>query len=129
MINLYVFLFGGFGYGILEVLWRGYTHVSMLIVGGLCALLIWNTAVRLKELSLFKKSLLCCMGITAVELVSGIILNQKMGLHVWDYSAMKYNIGGQVCLYYTLMWFLLSMFLIKICDMTEIKNKGEGVFH
>ena len=34
--NLIVYSIGAVGYGIIEVLFRGYTHWSMLIAGGLC---------------------------------------------------------------------------------------------
>ncbi len=122
MINLYVFLFGGFGYGILEILWRGYTHISMILVGGICSVIVWQISAKFKNISLFRKSLLCAAAITVIELLSGLIINVGMGLSVWDYSQMKYNIAGQVCLHYTLMWFVLSVFLIPICDFIHNKN-------
>lgn len=35
-----LFLVGGFIYGIIEVTYRGYTHPSMFILGGVCLILI-----------------------------------------------------------------------------------------
>ena len=35
-----IFLIGGALYNLIEILWRGYTHWSMFIVGGLCFQLI-----------------------------------------------------------------------------------------
>ena len=35
-----VFAAGGLGYGGLELLWRGRTHWSMLLCGGVCAVLV-----------------------------------------------------------------------------------------
>ena len=33
--SVVMFLFGGFGYGLIEVLWRGRTHWSMVLCGGI----------------------------------------------------------------------------------------------
>ena len=41
-----VFTAGGLGYGGLELLWRGRTHWSMLLCGGVCAVLIYLIAGR-----------------------------------------------------------------------------------
>ena len=41
-----VFTAGGLGYGGLELLWRGRTHWSMLLCGGVCAVLISGGAGR-----------------------------------------------------------------------------------
>ena len=35
-----VFSLGGLGYGGIEILWRGATHWSMLLTGGVCLLLL-----------------------------------------------------------------------------------------
>ena len=36
-----VFLTGAAGYSLLEVIWRGYTHWTMSVTGGICLLLIY----------------------------------------------------------------------------------------
>ena len=38
VLNLYCI--GGVVYALIEIMWRGYTHWSMVILGGLCFLLI-----------------------------------------------------------------------------------------
>ena len=42
MEQLFVFFIGAAGYGLLEILWRGYTHWTMLICGGICFFLIYH---------------------------------------------------------------------------------------
>ena len=116
MKNLIIFLTGGFGYNILELLWRGRTHPSMFVAGGLCLVLIYNISEFFAELSLFKKSLLSSFAITAVEIVIGVIVNIKMNLSVWDYSVLPLNIIGQISLIYSFLWFLLSAVMIKTFD-------------
>ena len=34
--NFLLFSFGALGYGLIEILWRGHTHPSMLTAGGIC---------------------------------------------------------------------------------------------
>lgn len=46
--------------------------------------------------------------ITAMELISGYIINIKLGWNVWDYSDRFMNLGGQICLFNTIYWFILS---------------------
>lgn len=98
---------GGMGYVGLELLWRGWSHGSMFLVGGLCFLLIGETE-RL-GLSLWPRALLCGLGITGVELLSGMVLNLGLGLKIWDYSNLPLNILGQVCPVYTLLWQVVSL--------------------
>jgi len=112
-----LFLTGGFTYGGIEILFRGYSHVSMLVAGGICFILIglldevfpWNMA-------LISQMVFSAGIITAVEFLVGLVVNVWLKLNVWDYSAMPYNIMGQVCLLYTNIWFLLSLFGILADD-------------
>ena len=93
--------FGGALYCGLELLWRGWTHGSMFLVGGLCFLLLGAFPRRRK---LWKNALLGAACVSGIELVSGILLNRVWKLHVWDYSAMPLNLWGQICLPYCLLW-------------------------
>ncbi len=116
---LKIFLTGAFGYGFLEIIWRGYTHPTMLFAGGICLLLIYGIAVYFRRLSIFKKSLLGAAAITAVELIIGVTVNIGMHMNVWDYSNLPFNIGGQISLLYSFLWFLLSAVIIKIFEFFE----------
>jgi uncharacterized membrane protein len=107
--NFILFSIGGIIYILIELLWRGYTHFSMFLLGGLCFWLIGS----LNEYGSRKLPLPCQMVIgagiiTALEFIAGCILNIRLGLNVWDYSDMPMNIMGQICLPYTLLWFVLS---------------------
>lgn len=100
---------GGLGYNLLELLWRGRTHWSMFLVGGLCFRLIGGIGSRLYRRSRLLCGVACAAAVTAVELVSGCIVNLWWGLKVWDYSGMRFHLKGQVCLAYSLLWMLLSL--------------------
>lgn len=104
-----LFLIGGFGYVLLELLWRGRSHWSMFAVGGLCFRLIGGIGERLRRVSWPVRGAACAAAVTAVEFISGCVVNLWWGLGVWDYSRMRYHLKGQVCLTYSLLWMLLSL--------------------
>ncbi len=106
--TLFVFAVGALGYGALETLWRGYTHWSMLLLGGLCFWLIYLISTRMRE-PLWKKWLLSAAVVTTLEYLCGLIVNRKLGWAVWDYSGERWNLMGQICPRFALLWLLLSV--------------------
>ena len=113
----YVFLTGAFIYSVIEIVSRGFTHWSMAITGGICLLLLNEVYTRMSELALWRKCLLGSLIITAVEFTAGNIVNIVMDWNVWDYSHMPLNLFGQVCLPFTMLWFLLCVPAKLICDL------------
>ena len=102
-------LLGGFLYCLVEILFRGYTHVSMFGLGGICFLCIGGIRRTFFGDVLAKKMLLCAGVITLLEFFCGLLVNVRLGLGVWDYSAMPMNVLGQVCITYTAAWCLLAV--------------------
>ena len=119
-----VFLAGSCAYPTLEMAWRGHTHYSMAIAGGICQWLIDQVCCgAMREKSLFLRCLTGAGLITGVELAVGIVVNQVFRLGVWDYSKMPMNIMGQVCLPYSALWFgltLPAMALCQLCHRSEL---------
>ena len=107
-----VYAIGACGYSLLEILWRGFTHWTMTLTGGICFVSIYFINHKSKSQSLLLKCLKGCGIITLIELVVGILVNRTFNLNVWNYSDQKFNILGQVCLLYTSLWFLLCIPLI-----------------
>ena len=108
-----LFGLGFFGYGLIEILWRGYTHQSMSIAGGLCFCLLSMIEQKLKPLKFLYRCLFAGLTITCIELIFGFILNVKYMANVWDYSMFPLNFHGQICPIYTVFWcFLSAPFLI-----------------
>ena len=103
-----VFLTGGVIYGIIELLFRGYTHWSMTVAGGACLILIHLINHGIKRRGLLLRCLIGCALITAVEFAAGVVLNILLGLDVWDYSDRFGNIMGQICPVFSAAWFLIS---------------------
>ena len=117
-----VFLIGAALYGTIELASRGWTHWSMLLAGGLCInfmYLIENAT----SLPYWKKWILSAIIITLVEFLCGIVFNLYLNWHIWDYSQKPYNILGQICPNYTLMWLGLSVPGIWLCrKLHELLN-------
>lgn len=108
---------GGMLYALFEIGFRGYTHWTMIIVGGLCFYLIGliNEIIPWK-MKIWKQCVIGSLVVTAVEFVSGCIINLWLGWGVWDYSDMPFNILGQVCLPFSALWVLLSALAIILDD-------------
>ena len=107
--NIQIFLIGAILYCSIEILFRGYTHWTMFLAGGLCLVILYNTFLHYKQLSLLKKCLLGSLIITFVEFTFGFVFNMLFDWNVWDYSHFRFNIMGQVCLLFTALWFFLSV--------------------
>ena len=108
----FLFLTGGVGYGLIELLWRGHTHPSMGVAGGVCFILIYGVNKWLRGHSVLLRSAVSAAAITAVEFSVGIVVNRLLDLSVWDYSGEKYNLLGQICPHYSFLWFLLCIPLV-----------------
>ena len=104
-----MFFTGGFLYCALEILMRGYSHISMFLVGGLCFVLISSLNEFPFKISLVLQMIISCLLITGIELITGIIVNIFLHLNVWDYSLEKFNFLGQICLKASITWFFLSL--------------------
>lgn len=66
--------------------------------------------------------------ITCLEYLTGAIVNIGLGLNVWDYSNLPLNIHGQICLYFSFVWFFVSFIAIVLDDLLRYKLFGEE-FH
>lgn len=105
-----LFLGGGSGYVFLELLWRGYSHWSMFLTGGLCVVLVCEMDRKLRgDTHLLARCIYGAAMITAVEFVVGCIVNLWFHWDVWDYSSVPLNLMGQVCLPFAMAWMVLSV--------------------
>lgn len=112
----FLFYLGGMCYAGLELLWRGFTHWSMFVLGGICFVLVGNfKRHRPLPLRLAESALL----ITLLELGCGLLVNRNY--RVWDYRHMPLNLFGQICLPFTLLWVPVSFAAMLIYDWA---NRG-----
>ena len=109
-----LFYMGGSAYMTLEFLWRGRSHGSMFLLGGLCFLLIGKLSAALKRVPLVLQLLFSSAMITCLELGTGLLVNRDYS--VWDYRAVQYNYLGQICLPFSLLWIPVSLLAMQLYD-------------
>lgn len=114
---LILFGVGGFVYVLFEILWRGYSHWTMFVVGGLCFYIVGGLNEWFPwDMPIMTQMLASAAVITTVEFLAGMILNVWLGLGIWDYSDMPLNVAGQICVPFMLLWFFLSLVAIVLDD-------------
>lgn len=115
--SLSLFGIGGFIYYLIEILWRGYSHWTMYILGGICFLYAGSLNEKVDwDYPLLLQTLQVDVFILVMEFIVGCIVNIWLGWAVWDYSDMPYNLCGQICLLFAVIWYLLSIVAIVLDD-------------
>ena len=116
-----MFLAGGTGYVLLELLWRGRSHISMFFAGGVCFLLLGLLNHAKPRLPLALRCLVGAGIITMVELAVGLLANRDYG--VWDYRRLPCNFFGQICLGYSLLWIPVSLGAMGLYALLEKRQR------
>ena len=116
-----IFIIFGLMYVTIELLYRGHTHYSMFIVGGVCGVLIGLINDNTPDMPLLPQCVLGAVIITVIELLTGLFLNVYLGLNVWDYSNQPFNFMGQICPQFCIIWCILSILVIRLDDWLKEK--------
>lgn len=119
-----LFYLGGCAYVGLELLWRGRSHGSMFVAGGLCMLLVGHLNEVRPRLPLLLRALAGAGIITTVELGTGLLVNRNYA--VWDYRAQPGNLWGQICPAFTLLWIPLALLVLLIFHPLEKEIQRRG---
>lgn len=120
-----LFYIGGMIYTGLELLWRGFTHSSMFLLGGLCFLLIGALGRVPSPMKLPLRLPVCAGIVTMLELGCGMLVNRSY--QVWDYRTMPLNFCGQICLPFTLLWIPVSLAAIFLYE--QMDRRLSAYFH
>ena len=117
---------GGLIYVFIELMWRGYSHWSMFLLGGICfiALGLINEVIPW-EMPLTAQMFIGCTIITVLEFITGCIVNLWLGWDVWDYSEQPCNLLGQISLKSSVGWYFLSAIGIVFDDWLRYIFFGE----
>lgn len=115
-----LFCLGAAAYPLLEVAWRGHSHWSMAIAGGLGASALAHVARRQRRRPLRQRCLIGAAWITLIEFIAGCVCNKWLKLAVWDYSHLPLNLLGQICLPFTLLWFLLCIPVLALFERKRV---------
>ena len=82
---------------------------------GVVIVLACLTPLRDNKLILFFGSVLLT---SLLELVTGFVLEKIFHQHWWDYSDEPFNLGGYICLRFSIMWGFACMFVVYILHPT-----------
>ena len=123
---LTLFFIGGTIYVSLEHIWRGWSHWTMFILGGICfialglinEILDWDTPMILQMA-------IGCVIITTLDFITGCVVNIGLGWDVWDYSQYPLNFLGQISVGSSVLWYFLSAVGIVLDDTIRWKAFGE----
>lgn len=108
------FLYGFFLYALIEITFRGYTHWTMALTGGVVLAVLYDMECRLTAHCIVR-ALLGALFITAMEFTVGVFDNLVMGWMVWDYSEVPWNLMGQICLPFSALWFVICLPAGRFC--------------
>lgn len=124
--NFNLAVVGGAIYVLLEMAWRGHSHWTMFLLGGICflALGLINEVIPW-EMPLWIQVLIGACIVTALEFLAGCVVNLWLGWGVWDYSGLPGNILGQICPQYFLLWIPVSLVGIVLDDWLRYCLWGE----
>ncbi len=109
------FMMGFFGYALIEIIARGYTHWTMAVTGGTVLAMLYLLYTGAPQLPPMLLYLMGAVVITATELFVGMQVNVRLGWDVWDYSDLPLHFNGQICLLYSAFWFLLCIPARLLC--------------
>ena len=107
---LFLWALGGTLYYCFELIFRGFSHWSMFVLGGICMVffVLQGKACNWKD-PLWLQVLRCTAFITACEFLTGMIVNVWLGWKVWDYSDQPFHVFGQICAPFAAIFSALSV--------------------
>ena len=118
-----LFIIMGASYFGIELLWRGYSHYTMFILGGICGTLVGllNEHKLTYDMPLWKQILYGEMIVLPLEFLTGVVVNLWLGLNVWDYSDLPFKILGQFSPLFALIFAPVILLCIVVDDFVRWK--------
>lgn len=96
--TLFLWALGGSVYYLLEIAARGFSHWSMFVVGGLAFLFCTYQGLFMHWTEpMYVQLIRAVLLLTAMEFVTGLIVNKWLDLQVWDYTDQPLQLWGQIC--------------------------------
>lgn len=115
---LFLFHFGGGTYITIELLYRNETYIQMYVLGGICFIICGLLNEFYKwETPLAKQVLIGGFVITLLEFITGMIFNVWLGMNMWSYEDLKFNLYGQIAPQFIVIWLFLALVAIILDDV------------
>ena len=131
ILSMLLWFFGGTLYFLIEVAYKSLTghperiSWTMLVVAIILCIPVERCGAELPwACPLWLQALCCAMLVTAVEFAAGLVLNVWLGLGIWDYSHLPFNLMGQICLQFFFVWWGLCFVFIPVFDWLRWAVEG-----
>ncbi len=119
---LYFMIYAFFGW-CLEVVYQALEHGKFInrgfLNGPYCPIYGFGVILVTGALDPLKGNLLILFAgsvilTSALELVTGFVLEKIFRMHWWDYSNERLNIGGYICLKFSLLWGVACIVTVRL---------------
>lgn len=131
VLSVLLWTFGGTLYFLLEVAWKTATghperiSWTMLVLAVVLCVPVERAGCQLPwDCPLWLQALACAALVTVTELAAGLVLNVWMGLGIWDYTDLPFNLLGQICPQYAVVWWGLCFIFIPVFDWLRYAVTG-----
>lgn len=131
VLSVLLWFFGGTLYFLIEVAWKTATghperiSWTMLVLAVVLCVPVERAGYNLPwSCPLWLQALACSALVTVTEFVAGLVLNVWLGLCVWDYTNLPFNLLGQICPQYAVAWWGLCFIFIPVFDWLRYAVTG-----
>ena len=91
---------------------RGFLHGPLLPIYGSGAIIILFVTLPAED-HLWLVWLLGMAAATALEYITGAVMERLFKVRYWDYSHHRFNLNGHICLSSSIAWGFFSIFLVR----------------
>ena len=91
---------------------RGFLHGPLLPIYGSGAIIILFVTLPVED-DLRLVWLMGMLAATALEYVTGVVMERLFQVRYWDYSNQKFNLNGHICLSSSIAWGFFSILLVR----------------
>lgn len=92
---------------------RGFMRGPFLPLYGSGAILVLMVTIPVRD-NLFLMYIFGMIAATVLEYVTGVCMEALFKVRYWDYSNLKFNYKGQICLTSSIAWGFLTIFVVKV---------------
>lgn len=123
VLSMLLWTWGGALYFLLEVAYKTITghperiSWTMLVLAIVLCIPVERAGYQLPwACPLWLQALCCAALVTVTEFAAGCVLNLCLGLDIWDYSDIPFNLMGQICFPFSVVWWVLCFLFIVVFD-------------